>query len=111
MGICETQNNNTHESNNQKKPETNQINKDIKMNESIKINQKKPETNKINKDIKMDESIKINETKNKNDRIKECIIQTISPFEKIDRQLTNVSKSVCKIKIENISIKIIGTGF
>ena len=58
--------------------------------------------------IQINKDIKINE--NKNDRIEECILktmQTSSPFEKIDRHLSNVSKSICKIKIGNI----IGTGF
>ena len=58
--------------------------------------------------IQINKDIKINE--NKNDRIEECILKTIqtsSPFEKIDRHLSNVSKSICKIKIGNI----IGTGF
>ena len=60
--------------------------------------------------IQINKDIKINENKNKNDRIEECILKTIqtsSPFEKIDRHLSNVSKSICKIKIGNI----IGTGF
>ena len=76
---------------------------------------KKKEDTKINKTDKINESIKINETKNKNNRIKECIIknalQTSSPFEKIDRHLSNVSRSICKIKIETKLGNIIGTGF
>jgi len=51
------------------------------------------------------------EAKNKNDRIKECILAGSTPFEKIDRHLSNVSKSICKIKIEAKSEAIIGTGF
>ena len=51
------------------------------------------------------------EIKNENDRIKECILKDSTPFEKIDRYLSNVSKSICKINIEIKSEKIIGTGF
>ena len=57
------------------------------------------ETIQISKEIKINEPIKMTETKDKNNRIKECIIQAVSPFEKLDRHLSNVSKSVCKIKI------------
>ena len=71
MGICETKN------------ITNEQN-------SIK------EENIENKTIKLNESIKINKS---TDRIQECIIEK-SHFEKLDAKLTNVSKSVCKIKIE-----------
>ena len=49
-----------------------------------------------------------------NNRIPECIIK-FSPFEKLDNNVTNVSKSICKLKIENILPNgietIIGTGF
>jgi len=93
MGSCESKNNT---------PEANKIKK----------------SNKINKNIKIEESIKINEKNNKNDRLEECIIQntlntlqTSSPFEKIDHNLTFVSKSICKIKIETKLKTIIGTGF
>jgi len=65
----------------------------------------------INKEIKINEPIKMTEIKNKNDRVKECIIETSQPFEKIDCDLSNVSKSICKIKIEIKSKTIIGTGF
>jgi len=60
--------------------------------------------------IKINKDIKIDEIKNKNDRNEECILKAIntsSPFEKIDYFLSNVSKSICKIKI---GIRI-GTGF
>ena len=43
-------------------------------------------------------------------RVKECIIR-LSPFEKIDTINTNVSKSICKLKIENGANTISGTGF
>ena len=65
----------------------------------------------INKKIKINEPIKMTETKSKNNRIKECILQTSSPFEKIDRHLSNVSKSICKIKIQTEIGIIKGTGF
>ena len=68
------------------------------------------ETIQINKEIKINESIKKTEIKNKKDRIKECIIETSSPFEKLDLH-SDVSKSICKIRIETKSENIIGTGF
>ena len=73
----------------------NKKNKPNKAKEAIQIN-------------KINESIKINTIKNKNNRIKECIIQ---PFEKIDRYLSNISRAICKIKIETILGIIIGKGF
>ena len=64
-------------------------------------------------DIKETEIIKTNETKeiNKNsNRVKECMLEN-SPLIKIDRNISNVSKSICKIKIETpLRIKY-GTGF
>ena len=77
---------------------------------NTKLNKKK-ETIQIIKDNQINESIKITQTKNKNNRIKECILQVSLPFEKIDRYLSNVSRSICKIKIETILEVIIGTGF
>ena len=44
-------------------------------------------------------------------RVDECIIQNASRFEELDPHLSNVSKSICKIKIENKPEIIIGTGF
>ena len=65
----------------------------------------------INKEIKINEPIKMTEIKNKNNRVKESIIETSQPFEKIDCDLSNISKSICKIKIEIKSETIIGKGF
>ena len=42
----------------------------------------------------------INETNCKNNRTNECIIIGSPPFEKVDRFISYVSKSICKIKIE-----------
>ena len=87
MGICESKNNN-HEPN--KIPDT--LNK-------TSIN-------------KPNESIRMKETDKKDIRIKECILQNLKePFEKIDRQKMNVSKSVCKLIIRTKSEMIKGTGF
>ena len=69
------------------------------------------ETIQINKEIKINEPIKMTESKNKNNKVKECIIETSSPFEKLDLHLSDVSKSICKIRIEIKSEAIIGTGF
>ena len=59
----------------------------------------------------INESMKLNETNLKTNRIKECIIESASPFEKVDRMVSNVSKSICKIKIETSIGTIKGTGF
>ena len=50
-------------------------------------------------------------SKNKNDRIKECRIRKSLPFETVDRCLSKVSKSICKIKIQTEIGIIKGTGF
>ena len=56
------------------------------------------------KEINLDEPIKIN------NRIKECEILT-SPFEPADTINKNVSKAICKIKIQVKSEIIFGSGF
>ena len=71
------------------------------------INKENDQTNEI---IKKNELIKINEINKKNNRIKECIIEE-SKFEPIDSYITNVSKSICKLKIKNGIQNILGTGF
>ena len=65
---------------------------------------------KINKN---DEIIKTKEIYNTKIRIKESIVQSKGePFEKIDRQVMNVSKSVCKLKIKTRENNFyLGTGF
>ena len=63
------------------------------------------------KNDQINESIKRTKTKYKNDRVKERIILPSSLFEKIDPYISNVSRSICKIKIETILGRIIGTGF
>ena len=65
----------------------------------------------INKQIKINEPIKMTESENKKDRVKECIIEASPHFEKKDFHLSDISKSICKIKIEAISETMIGTGF
>ena len=67
-------------------------------------------------DIKESQIIKTNDPKgiseiNKNsNRVKECMLET-SPLIKIDRNISNVSKSICKIKIETSLGTKYGTGF
>ena len=72
------------------------------------------ETTEINKKIKKDVPIKTIQTIEKTGRVKECLLEK-SPFEKINRYFSNVSKSICKIKIETIKETYIekksGTGF
>ena len=61
---------------------------------------------------KNNESNKMKEISQVDKRINECIVQRkTQPFEQLDRQIMNVSKSVCKLKIETLSETIIGTGF
>ena len=87
MGICESKKNT---------PEQNEV-------------QEKKDATKIDKPI---ESFQMKETSQVDKRINECIVQNKSePFEKLDRKVMNVSKSICKLKIETISKTIIGTGF
>ena len=57
----------------------------------------------------MNESIDFTEV-NKDIRIKEIIIKN-SSFEKIDRNISNISKFICKIKIKTPKGTIYGTGF
>ena len=71
---------------------------------------RKNEDTKTIDQIKTNDSINIIEASNKNDRIKECMLET-SPLVKIDRNISNVSKSICKIKIETSRGNKYGTGF
>ena len=72
---------------------------------------KRKEVIKINNEIIVYKPIKLANTENKNNRFKECILQISPTFEKIDSDLSNISKSICKIKIETLLGTIIGTGF
>ena len=74
------------------------------------IQTKIKENNKTNKIFQKNESFNIASTNKMSNRVKECIIQ-LSPFEKIDFININASKSICKLKIENGSNIISGTGF
>ena len=71
---------------------------------------------KTKEDINLSKQNKANEAKgiseiNKNsNRVKECMLET-SPLIKIDRNISNVSKSICKIKIETPLGTKYGTGF
>ena len=98
MGICESENNlSTKEEN---KANTQSI---------VPNNSNKNEIFEKNEKVLLNQENKIN-----NDRIPEVLIK-FSPFEKLDNKITNVSKSICKLKIENILPNgiqtIFGTGF
>ena len=69
---------------------------------------KSTEESKTNEIFNKNQSLKINEIKN--NRIEECMAVS-SSFEKIDPYIANVSKSICKIKIENGTKIISGIGF
>ena len=85
MGICETKANTSEQA---------------KKNEDIQANS----------EIRKNDSIKITETTKNSDRIKECMLQT-SPLVKIERNSSNVSRSICKIKIDTPLGTKYGTGF
>ena len=53
----------------------------------------------------------MNEINIKSNRINECIIKDSSPLENVDRIISKVSRSICKIKIETSFGTIKGTGF
>ena len=98
MGICESKNN-------------------LSYKEENKVNVQKIISNKsnINEISEKNEKVLLNqENKINNNRIPEVLIK-FSPFEKLDNNITNVSKSICKLKIENILPNgiqtIFGTGF
>ena len=74
------------------------------------INKRKEDT-QINKNNKNNKSIQRIGKRNKKDRVKEGIIKTSSPFEKINDDLSNISRAICKIKIEYKLGRIMGTGF
>ena len=98
MGICESENNLSNKGEN--KANTQSI---------VPNNSNKNEIFEKNGKILLNQENKIN-----NDRIPEVLIK-FSPFEKLDNKITNVSKSICKLKIENILPNgiqtIFGTGF
>ena len=98
MGIWETKNNLNNQGENQANTQVNPTNNSNKNGKFTKT-----ETDLLKEDNKID-----------NGRIPECIIK-FSPFEKLDNNVTKVSKSICKLKIENMLPNgiqtIIGTGF
>ena len=74
---------------------------DTKSREDIKLSQQS--------NIK-DEAKEILEINKNRYRLKECMLKT-SPFIKIDSNVSNVSRSICKIKIETSLGTKYGTGF
>ena len=87
MGICESKNN---------YDDSSKTNKNFQHQEN---------RNSLN------ESFKLNEINLKVYRIKECLIQFSPSFEKVNIIISNVSKSICKIKIGSNIGNITGTGF
>ena len=89
----------------------------MESNSSEKITSKKYENSETTEETKTNpkennESIKTKEISQKDKRIDECIIKNNNkPFEELDSKIMNVSKSVCKLKLETLSETIIGTGF
>ncbi len=86
------------------------------MGTSGETKKKNQNDKKEKEDIKLNQQINTNEVKeiseiNKNSyRVKECMLEN-SPLIKIDRNISNVSKSICKIKIETPLRTKYGTGF
>ena len=68
------------------------------------------EDNKSFKEIKTNEAKEISEINKSCERIKEYMLVN-SPLIKIDRDISYVSKSICKIKIETQIGTIYGSGF
>ena len=71
---------------------------------------KKVETITKKEQIIINEPNKPEESIEKNIRVNQSLIES-SPFEKIDRNISIVSKSICKIKIQEKSATKYGTGF
>ena len=76
---------------------------------------KTTEKKEKNELFKINEVIKKEGTNEKNNIVKECLLE-VSPFEKIDQHISNISKSICKIQIitkkENDDLeRKFGTGF
>ena len=63
-----------------------------------------------NQQINTHEAKGISEINKNSFRVKECMLEH-SPLIKIDRNISNVSKSICKIKIETPLGTKYGTGF
>ena len=84
---------------------------------TCELKSKKAKSNKATEVVKKTIPIKINtltkapEANEKNREIKECISK-FSPFELLDPHISNVSKSICKIKIKiGAEEGKLGTGF
>ena len=75
-----------------------------------KYNAIEKENNRLNETIEKVEKSKNNKIKQSKKIINECIIQN-SQLVNIDSKVANVSKSICKIKIDFKGKIIIGTGF
>ena len=83
-------------------------NPEKKESESPKEEKKENHQTTINEKFKIQEGFVIS---NKNDRVEEVLTQASSSFENVDRLISNISKSICKIKIEINNDTVIGTGF
>ena len=59
----------------------------------------------------IDEQFRRTESNFTDNRIKECLLEKSTPLEKVDRIISNVSRSICKLKIETTFGTIKGTGF
>ena len=70
----------------------------------------KKEVLKGNQATKVSETKILSQATNTKNIVKECMLVS-SPFEKVDTLITNVSKSICKIKIETGLGNKFGTGF
>ena len=68
------------------------------------------EQEKTNEQIKLDKPIRTTQINELNGRVNECIFKEPA-FEIIDPLVTNISKSICKIKIKTHKGIIFGTGF
>ena len=80
-------------------------------NNKTKMNRVK-EYFKLNENEKeIDEQFKRAESNITDNRINECLLKESTPLERVDRIISNVSRSICKLKIETTFGTIKGTGF
>ena len=80
-------------------------------NNSIELNRIK-EYFKLNEnESEIGEQFKRAESNFTDNRINECLLEQSTPLETVDRIIANVSRSICKLKIETTFGTIIGTGF
>ena len=80
-------------------------------NNNTKLNRTKEYFKLDENEREIDEQFIRSESNFTDNRIKECLLDESNPFERVDRIIANVSRSICKLKIETTLGTIKGTGF